>query len=516
MKKLNDFPFHTLLFAIFPTISLMGHNIGQISLIYIARPLVVSIILTILLLLLVYIFIKDWTKTGLIVTPMIIVFSMYGIIFDLIQDKTLLGYRLNHRFVLLFLLGLVIGAIAFFVIRRKGSLKLANQFVTIIGLAAVLIPVYQIVSHQLSNSTEPATAEVGGQITQPDITRGQSAPDIYHFVLDSYSRSDLLESAFKIDNSAFIEELRQLGFYVADCSWPNYVNTRLSLSTTLNMDYIDVIAPDATPKVQNMGVVDPLILHSKVRADLEAIGYKTVSFQTGYLFTEFHDADYYIPMASFSFFRPFVTPFESLLLDETAFRLLKLIPAVRTWSIQSPLYEKYLIDKNKVELLENLDIPSPKFVFAHFAAAHRPFMFTADGELQGDDRYYSKTNSRPINPEFGTKGYANGIAYLNTSMINIFKKLLASDTPPIIIIQGDHGNVRLQQQGILNAYYFPDQDYHSLYPNITPVNSYRLIFNQFFNGSMPLLPDRSYYSELNYDPFIFNEVFEESPACLNK
>ena len=88
---------------------------------------------------------------------------------------------------------------------------------------------------------------------QPALTRGQSAPDIYHFVLDSYSRSDLLESAFKIDNSAFIEELRQLGFYVADCSWPNYVNTRLSLSTTLNMDYIDVIAPDATPKSSEYG-----------------------------------------------------------------------------------------------------------------------------------------------------------------------------------------------------------------------------------------------------------------------
>ena len=83
MKNFKNFPFHSLLFAIFPTISLMGHNIGQISLIYIARPLVVSIILTILLLLLVYIFIKDWTKTGLIVTPMIIVFSMYGIIFRL-------------------------------------------------------------------------------------------------------------------------------------------------------------------------------------------------------------------------------------------------------------------------------------------------------------------------------------------------------------------------------------------------------------------------------------------------
>ena len=391
-----------------------------------------------------------------------------------------------------------------------------TQFVTIISLAAVLLPAYQIVSYQLSNSAAPAPVEAGASSQQTALTRSQNSPDIYHFILDSYSRSDILESAFKIDNSAFIEELKQLGFYVADCSWPNYVNTRLSLSSALNMDYINVIAPDATPKVQNMGVVDPLILHSKVRADLEALGYKTVSFQTGYLFTEFHDADYYIPMASFSFFRPFVTPFESLLLDETAFRLLKLIPAVKTWSIQSPLYEKYLIDKNKVAILKNLDIPSPKFVFGHFAAAHRPFMFTADGALQGDDRYYSKTNSRPINPEFGIKGYANGIAYLDTSMIDIIKILLASDNPPIIIIQGDHGNVRLEQQGILNAYYFPGKDYHSLYPNITPVNSYRVIFNQFFNGSMPLLTDRSYYSELNFDPFIFHEIHEESPACLNK
>ena len=64
MKNLKNFPFHTLLFAIFPTISLMGHNIGQISLIYIARPLVVSVILTILLLLLIFVFIKDWTKAG--------------------------------------------------------------------------------------------------------------------------------------------------------------------------------------------------------------------------------------------------------------------------------------------------------------------------------------------------------------------------------------------------------------------------------------------------------------------
>ena len=57
---------------------------------------------------------------------MIIAFSMYGILFDLIQDRTLFGFRLNHRFVLLFLLGLVIGAIAVYVIQAKRELEVGN------------------------------------------------------------------------------------------------------------------------------------------------------------------------------------------------------------------------------------------------------------------------------------------------------------------------------------------------------------------------------------------------------
>ena len=33
--------------------------------------------------------------------------------------------------------------------------------------------------------------------------------------------------------------------------------------------------------------------------------------------------------------------------------------------------------------------------------------------------------------------------------------------------------------GILNVYYFPDGAYHMLYDTITPVNSFRILFNKF-------------------------------------
>ena len=47
---------------------------------------------------------------------------------------------------------------------------------------------------------------------------------------------------------------------------------------------------------------------------------------------------------------------------------------------------------------------------------------------------------------------------------------------------------------ILNAYYFPDHE-SAVYPEITPVNSFRLLFNNYFDTDFDLLENVSYYSE---------------------
>jgi hypothetical protein len=46
---------------------------------------------------------------------------------------------------------------------------------------------------------------------------------------------------------------------------------------------------------------------------------------------------------------------------------------------------------------------------------------------------------------------------------------------------------------ILNAYYFTGAD-SSVYPTITPVNTFRVILNQVFGNRLKLLPDRTFYT----------------------
>ena len=513
MKKNVIFPIHSILLAIFPAVSLMSHNLGQISLIYIVRPVIFSALTALFLLIIFNLVIKDFHKSGLIVSTVVLAFSSYGIIYDWIESKTLFGFGLNHRLGLALGLFLLWVIASIFVLTRKNSLRLANQFFLVFGLVAVLLPAGQITYFQITNLFSNETPQRVSSIAVSEESANNETPDIYYFILDGYSRSDMLERSFNFDNSAFIHDLESRGFYVAKCSLSNYGNTRLSLTSTLNMEYLSEVAPQAKPNVQSMGILDEKILHSKVRNELESMGYEIVSFQTGFLFSEFHDADYYVQTTSVSLLSPYLSPFESLLLNETGFRILERHPKIKLWSIKSPLYEKYLIEKNKIEYLNKISLPSPKFVFVHLMAAHRPYIFTATGEVQNEVGFFSK-DGRPEDTGFDKKGYINGLRYLNESIVPIIDHLQATKNPPIIIIQGDHGNLRLKQREILNAYYFPDSDYQALYPSITPVNSFRVVFDQYFGYSLPLLPDRSFASKIDPDPFVLEETKEKSPICI--
>ncbi len=54
-----------------------------------------------------------------------------------------------------------------------------------------------------------------------------------------------------------------------------------------------------------------------------------------------------------------------------------------------------------------------------------------------------------------------------------------------------------ERTAIFNAYYLPDAGAEILYPDITPVNTFRVIFNTYFGTDLPLLEDRIYFSSWN-------------------
>ena len=64
-----------------------------------------------------------------------------------------------------------------------------------------------------------------------------------------------------------------------------------------------------------------------------------------------------------------------------------------------------------------------------------------------------------------------------------------------------------ERMSIFSAYHLPDQNIDLIYDSITPVNSFRLILNAYFNANYELLEDKSYFS-YNTHPYNFTDVTE--------
>jgi len=132
------------------------------------------------------------------------------------------------------------------------------------------------------------------------------------------------------------------------------------------------------------------------------------------------------------------------------------------------------------------NVPGPKLVFAHIRIPHDPYLFARDGRFL--------PNQTAHNP-----GYPDQVWYVNSRMLPIIDRIRQqTEVPPIIVLQGDHGSPEFRadprRMKILNAYLVPERVADRLYAWVTPVNTFRLIFDGIFGTEMGTLPDRSYLS----------------------
>ena len=76
----------------------------------------------------------------------------------------------------------------------------------------------------------------------PQSLSSANPPDIYYIILDGYGRADVLQEIYNHDNTSFTSALTERGFYVGDESQSNYLRTSLSITSALNMEYINFTA----------------------------------------------------------------------------------------------------------------------------------------------------------------------------------------------------------------------------------------------------------------------------------
>ena len=532
---LTRLPFFVLIFSVYPVLALLSTNIREVEPGVVFRPLFFSMAGTFVLLAILRLIFKNWIQASHATTAVLVFFFSYGHLTRLISDRLDASlYRVIQITIYLIFIGLI--ALTWrWIARADTSISRWTGPINVFALVLVLFPIFQISGFLLKGSStavnantpidstpvpdqqdtgtdqEPSSAIPASTGTDP----GQY-PDVYLIVLDGYARADTLKE-LGYDNSEFLSSLQEMGFYVASCSRSNYRHTLLSMSSMFSMDLLWRAIPNGGATDHNAAPLYDVLIHNTVRSEFEQRGYKTVAFQTGYQWDQWTDADYYFAFQSDTTTTTegksySLTPFEYLFLKNTA-----VYPFIENSSLAIHRFYGHYQDVNfTLDELPKVatSIPGPKFVYAHIMAPHTPYIFLPDGSLNTDTRFYNSETGAPSNPDLHAEGYTNNVRYMNSRMVGILNEIIKkSKISPIIIVMGDHGFVLEERRfNNLMAFHFPNGGNASLYPTITPINTFRIIDNLYFGANLELRNDVSNNGDVG-NPFVQKRVPPFPEVC---
>lgn len=517
-----------------PILILFASNLGEAEASEVWRSFGVVLLLAAVLLSASWLVFRNWGKAGLWTSLILIVILAYGHMYDGLKQVDWLIPFARHRFLLALSVVLILG-FGWLLWKKIKHTETLETFFTWFSIFLLVFPLYKIGNYYLSSNG----GKTGPQRTSQDAalaSQNATKPDIYYIILDGYGREDTLREFYQFDNSEFVNELSRLGFYVAPEATSNYPQTLLSLGSSLNLQYLDDDLLKLDPSSNDRRELQDRVLHSHIRQIVKESGYTFVAFDTGHV-TSVEDADIYYKYRGSqnegkSFFIS-MNSFESLLFEQTIVRPLIDLGVINSKYLKDALEAPYIRHRGRVlfEFEKLAQIPKMDgnyFVFAHIISPHPPFVFGRNGELISHTTAYTlgDTAENAAGTRHGTRaeyiqGYTDQMTYINSLVLRTVKTILSeSKTPPVIIIQGDHGpgayldwsskgktNLR-DRFSILNAYYLAGRKSSLLYPSISPVNTFRVILDEFFGMNMELLPDRNFFA-LWQSPFQLEDVTRE-------
>jgi hypothetical protein len=518
---------HPFFAAFFPLLALYLRNSDVVPFSEVLPNLVIVALLLVILWWVANKLVKDIKKSALIVSVTFLLFFAFGQVlpalastllrFTGIDIRSFVYTNIGARWTVLLVIWMVlIGVIAYLTYKSESDLSKITQFMNVAAIALAAMMMFQAFrTYQHYENLRSESSLVGdfqseiesnAEVDQGGLPTSE-LPDIYYIIVDGYARSDILEEYYDYDNKSFLSYLDDTGFYVADESLANYSMTLLSLSSSMNLKYLDDL-PVAKDSLNHVPAVS-LIQDNWVMDFLQNQGYRTTTFATGYPSTEIQDADQFI-------IPPFnLTGYQNELIKTTPL----CIPMLK---LQYDIHRDRIL--YALDHLHEATAPdSPSFVFLHVMAPHPPFVFGADGEALYMDRLFDLGDGSQYMGEGGeyVRYYRDQVIYLNLKLKAAIENILTQATrPTIIVVQGDHGpgsmmdglsveNTNLDERmSILNAYYFPGEDYQQLYPQITPVNTFRVILDQFLGTSLGHIEDRVHFS-LWERPYDYIDVTDE-------
>lgn len=493
---------HPFLFCLWPLLELFGRNVAEVALgdfVVWAAGALAAVVLVLGLLRLVL----TWHKSALVTSWLVLVFFLYPA-----------GHRAlaaNERPWLA--AGVVAATVALLVLVfwSRSSLRTLTTAMNFMSAVVVALSLVTLASSlaEIRQARSDLLVEMGS------VDLPEYRPDIFYVILDGYGSEQVLGEYYDLDIGPFVRELEQLGFYVAGASRSNYPRTVLSLPSSLNMAPLEQVDPKFWAKPRKRKAVRRWLTRrvgdAALPRELRRRGYDF------HLITSAWGASGRSRWATRVHACRGISEFGAQVLKNSLPALWKL---GKHALVRNPRRELILCQFETLE--KSAALPGPKYVFTHLLVPHGPWLFRSDGRAVQPGDYRG--------PQAGMDGYREQVQYVNQRLITTLTTILEVAGPDtIVVIQGDHGpsyaakrrrvavkrrmkklsypEVRrmlspkgefapfvFERMSILNAYHLPRQGASRLYPEITPVNSFRLIFDHYFGTSLGLEPDASFYA----------------------
>lgn len=448
-------------------------------------------------------FLREPAKAAVLAAITAILTLQYTDIFDPL--RTLLPSGPVDPRTLSFIVCPLLVLVALILIRRTSSAKAKKltNYLAVIGSLLLALGIITTANNFLVNSK--VDVSVNNEDLRKEGTKTlKEKPDVYYLVFDRYTGPIGLSESFGFDNRKFLKSLRDKGFYVADKSFSNYPVTYPSLASSLNAGELEV---DGDPG-EDAGYLplQKMFRKPEVAAFLKKQDYSFV--QVGSWWQNTNKSDYADrnPLTAWEVGLPFgkkvhVQYLSGTFLTGTLFGSFYQFHGGSNFSQDTKSGEIFLSQMNEVRR-QARERSGPKFVFMHTLMPHPPLIFDSDG-------------SRGFPPGLSdSEKFVRQTQFTNRQILALVDELLTAnkENPPIIILAADEGEYPpgfkkpgfykrgtdadfRRKTNILAAFSFPCRDYDSLYSSITPVNMFRVVFNEYFGTDLELQPDRTRISK---------------------
>lgn len=472
---------YPFLICLYPIFFLYSHNIKEVYFSQIIVPSLISLFITTATYLVLRKFTNSRFIAGFLTTVFIVIIFYYSQCFDALQSFGIFIPSYKHHYIILYVL-VVWGYLIYFLRGLSNSYLNATKFLNIISILLIFANLYSIIAYELKVYNDfhdiyyTSVNKVKNYPLKHMGSNEKKYPDIYFIILDEYASSSTIKDIYNHDNSNFENYLIKKGFFVAKDSETSTSLTPAVIASILNMRRIDT---------NDLKTCFNLIKKNKVTRFLKNKNYKLINFPIRYY------EDKVTPIMDS--FMTFKSPRK-----DTIYQLSKFDLALFKSSIINSFY--FAIDNKKKKddkklyyiestnfifrkLEEMINVKGPKFIYSHIECPHPPYVF--------------KRNGDPLdNVEWnGIRFYLDQYIYITKKTQKIVEAILnKSKIPPIIIIQSDHGPNQKKEhtdayfgskekhtKNIFNALFLPGINTEKLPQNISPEDTFKIVFSHYFD-----------------------------------